>query len=145
MKTPRDILLARHQSATPKLDAMRREIVAELNNEGTRKQSFPAVSVSSFLGCSKNIWHELILPSRAIWAGLAAVWVLIITANYSMRDHSQPQMAVATPSPQMILAFRQQEQLLTELIGPNDPPVAEPAKPNLPRPTSQRREEILTA
>ena len=37
MKTPRDILLERHQAASPKLDAIRREIVdAEFNREDRR-------------------------------------------------------------------------------------------------------------
>jgi predicted DNA-binding protein YlxM (UPF0122 family) len=41
MKTPRDILFARHQAAAPKLDAIRREVVAELNNQETKEQSRP--------------------------------------------------------------------------------------------------------
>lgn len=146
MKTPRDILLQRHQSTVPKLDVIRQDIVAKLNNNVTREQSLPAALVSLFLGCSKNIWLELIWPSRRIWAGLVAVWILIFAANFSMRDHSQLQIAKA--SPQMILAFQQQEQMLTELIGPiapGDPPVAEPAKSDPPRPTSLRCMEILTA
>jgi hypothetical protein len=143
MKTPREILLARHQSAMPKLDAIRQDMVGELNNHCTKEQSFGLVA--RWLGGLKNIWLELIFPSRRIWAGLAAVWILIVAANFSMRDHSQLQMAQASPSPQMMMAFRQQEELLTELIGPNDSPVAEPARPSLPRPTSLRRVEILTA
>jgi hypothetical protein len=153
MKTPREILLAQHQAANPKLDAIRHSTIATFNHQKTRvwveratspsqRATCPLLSVSWFLSCSKKIWTELIFPSRAIWAGLAAVWVVILAVNYSMRDHSQPQMAKT--SPQMVLAFRQQEQLLTELIGPNDPPVTEPAKPTLPRPTSLRHTEIFT-
>ncbi len=145
MKTPRELLLARHQSAAPKLDAIRRKIIAELNHEVTKKQSFFAAFVSSFPARSRNLWLELIWPSRRVWASLAAVWLLLFAANFSMRDHSQPQLAVAPPLPQTILAFHQQEQMLTELIGPNDPPPAEPAKPIQPRPTSERRLEIETA
>ena len=145
MKTPREILLGRHESAVPKLDAIRQDVVTGFNNKETKEQNFPVILVSLLLGCSKNIWRELIWPSRRIWAGLAAVWVLIFAANLSLRDHSQTRVASASPSPQMMLAFRQQEQLLTELIGPNDPPVAEPAKPSPPRPTSLRCMEILTA
>jgi len=148
MKTPREILLSCHQSAVPKLDAIRREIVAELNNEETKEQSFLNSLGPWCLGGLRNLWLELIWPSRRIWASLAAVWFLIFLANFSMRDHSQPQMATTAPSPQMILAFQQQEQMLTELIGPvapGDAPVAEPAKPSPPRPTSLRCLEILTA
>jgi hypothetical protein len=145
MKTPREILLARHQSAVPKLDAIRREIVAELNNKEAKAQSLSNNLVSWRLGGLENLWLELIWPSRQIWAGLAAVWVLIIVANCAMRDHSQPQIASAPPSPQILLAFRQQEQLLTELIGPAEPPVAEPAKPSRLLPTSLRQGQIVMA
>jgi hypothetical protein len=37
MKTPRDILFARHQAAMPKLDAIRCEVVKELNNQATKE------------------------------------------------------------------------------------------------------------
>ena len=135
MKTPRDILLARHQSVTPKLDGIRHEAV----NSQFHQRSF-AAAISDFLGM---LWRELILPSRRIWTGLAAIWILIFVANVSMRGYSEIKMANSSPTREMILTYRQQEQLLTELIGPNDPPVAEPQKPYSPRPSSQRQFEIL--
>jgi hypothetical protein len=45
------------------------------------------------------------------------------------------------PSPEMILTFRQQEKLLAELIGPNEPQAAAPPKPFLPQPRSEGRIE----
>ena len=51
MKTPRDILFASHQAAAPKLNAIRRAVVNELNHQGTKEQSFPDSFVSSLLGC----------------------------------------------------------------------------------------------
>ena len=144
MKTPREILLARHQAATPKLDAIRQVAITNLNNKGTKEQSLQTRFVSLFLSCSDNFWQELIWPSRRIWAGLATVWILIVAANVSLRDHSEIKMAKSPPTREMILTYRQQEQLLTELIGPNDPPVAEPQKPYSPRPSSQRPYEIVT-
>lgn len=143
MKTPRELLLARHQAATPKLNSIRNEIVMELNNEETKKQSFLPGLVSLFLCCSKNFWCELIFPSRRIWAGLAIVWAFIFAVNVSQRDHSQMTLAKSSPSPEMILSFRQQEKLLAELIGQTESQVAEPPKTFLPRPSSQRRFEIL--
>jgi hypothetical protein len=136
MKTPRDILLARHQSVTPKLDGIRHEAV----NSQFHQRSF-AAAISDFLGM---LWRELILPSRRIWTGLAAIWILIFVANVSMRGHSEIKMANSSPTREMILTYRQQEQLLTELIGPNDPPVAEPQKKYSPRPASQRPIGIIT-
>ena len=91
-------------------------------------------------------WHDMIWPCRRIWAGLAAVWVVILAVNLSMRDNSQTKaMKSSPPSPEMIMAFQQQERLLAELIGPNETRNAEPPKLSLPQPRSQRRIELLTA
>jgi hypothetical protein len=143
MKTPREILLARHKVVEPKLDDIRRECVGQASRlspvEKKKKSETGRMSVLQLL------WHELFLPSRRIWTGLAAVWIVILAVNFSLRDNPQTTMAKASSSPQMVLALRQQEQMLTELIGPNDPPAAEPQKSYAPRPSSQRRPEILTA
>jgi hypothetical protein len=134
MKTPRDILFARHQSAEPKLDAIRRDVLNVEFREG-RRVAVPIL-----------IWRELIFPCRRIWAGLATVWILIFMVNFSQHDPSEL-MARKTPppSPEMILTFRQQEKLLAELIGPDETQVTGRPKAFSPRPSSERRFEILTA
>jgi hypothetical protein len=90
-----------------------------------------------------NIWHELFWPSRHIWAGLAAVWVLILAANVSMCANSQTVVAQYSPTPEMISSFRQQEKILAELIGSNEPRAARPPKVFPPQPSSERRFEIM--
>jgi hypothetical protein len=144
MKTPREVLFERHWATRPKLDAIRQQVVAELNNKGTKEQRSDKVFVSLLLGCSKNIWCELIFPSHRIWAGLAAIWLLLLVVNFSMRDHSQATMAKASTSAEMAATFQQQQELLAELIGPNEPVVAEPQKGYVPRPSSWRPFEIIT-
>ena len=144
MKTPREILLERHQAAAPKLDVIRRKMVTELNHKDTRAQRQTINFASWYLRGFQKIWHELICPSRRIWASLAAIWVFIAVANVSMRDHSPMTMAKSSPSPEMIVAYQQQEKLLAELIGPNESQVAESPKTFLPRPSSERRFEVLT-
>ena len=120
MKTPRDILFARHQAAAPKLDAIRREVVAELNHKDTKARSWTDNFVSWCLGGSNKLWLELVWPCRRIWAGLATVWILIFVFNFSQRDPAELMARKSPPpSPEMILTFRQQERLLAELIGPN--------------------------
>jgi hypothetical protein len=143
MKTPREILLARHRAVEPKLDTLRREIIAELNKKEINEPRLSNSVVSLFFDCLKNLWLELIWPSRRIWAGLAAVWILILAANLSMRDQSGIKIAKSPSSSQMITAFRQQQQILGELIGSDDPPVAEAQKTFSPRPASERRMELL--
>jgi len=146
MKTPREILLERHQAAAPKLDGICREIVMELNNKGTKEQSLLAAFVASLLRCPDKIWLELVWPCRRIWAGLAAVWILLFAFNLSQRDPAEMMARKSPPpSPEMILAFRQEEMLLDKLLGPNEPSAAEKPKTFPPRPSSERRIETMTA
>jgi hypothetical protein len=138
MKTPRDILLEQHGAADPKLDAIRRKVVWE-----GRRVAVPKFRVAGTATLPMLIWRELIWPSRRIWAGLAAVWVLIFVFNFSQRDPAELMARKSPPSPEMMLTFRQQERLLAELIGPNETQAAEPPKPFLPQPRSEGRFEIL--
>jgi hypothetical protein len=137
MKTPRDILFARHHAATPRLDAIRHEILsAEFQTEN---------SMPYYLNLPLMLWRELVFPCRRIWTGLAAVWILLFIVNVSQRDASGFRaQKTPPPSAEMILVFRQQERLLDELTGQNEPQSAEPPKTFSPRPGSERRFETLT-
>jgi hypothetical protein len=136
MKTPREILLERHQAATPKLDAIRREIAGQAlaQNKKSETGRMPVLRL---------IWLELIWPSRRIWSGLAVVWVLIFAANFSMRDHAEVPMAKAPAPAEMAATFKQEQELLAQLIGPDEPVVAEPQKKYIPRPSSWRPLQVL--
>jgi hypothetical protein len=147
MKTPREMLFGRHKAVEPKLDDIRQDIVAELNNKdgasrtARKAQRFSDRLVAPLFGLPNVAWRELVLPSRMIWTGLAAVWLLILTANFSMRDHSAIKMA--KQAPEIMMTFRQQQQMLSQLLGPDGPPIAEAKKSYLPRPASERRVELL--
>jgi hypothetical protein len=87
------------------------------------------------------------LPAPMIrWAALAAVWVVIFGLNHAGRD-AAPEMAAASasPSPQIIVALREQKKVLAELIGPAALSDAEKPKPFLPRPHSQKCPRFLNA
>jgi hypothetical protein len=145
MKTPRDILFARHQAAAPKLDAIRQEVVQELNNQETKEQSFLAYFVSSLFGGSNKLWQELIWPCRRIWTGLAAVWILIFIVNFSQRDGSQAMMAKSAPTAEMMMTFRDQQKLLNELLADRSSPLdAERPRIYSPKPRTETT-EFLTA
>ena len=145
MKTPREILFARHQAAAPKLDAIRQEVVRELNNQATKEQSRPASFVAWFLGCSNKLWLELVWPCRRVWTGLAAVWVLIFIINVSQRDGSQTMIAKSAPTIEMMTAFRDQQKMLNELLADRSLPV-EAERPRIfsPKPRTETM-ELLTA
>jgi hypothetical protein len=93
-------------------------------------------------------WHAmlstLLWPHPKAWAGLAAIWMLVLGLNFATRD--EPTRVVrwtAPPSPQMRELLHQQEQLFAELIGPIAPPDADGPKPPAPQPHSQRGEQFL--
>lgn len=119
--------------------AWREEILA-----GAQPISCPRPSTLDFRPAG---WFSTLLwPCPLAWAGLAAVWLVIFAVNFSIRDESH---AIARksppPSPEFIMALRQQERLLTELIGSRETPVAERPKPFQPQPRSELRNEILMA
>jgi hypothetical protein len=144
MKTPREILLEQHRSVAPKLDAIRREVVGELNNEGAKTQSWAADFVSWCLGGSKQLWLELIWPCRRIWAGLAAVWVLILAANISLHEQS-PAIFRSGPSSEMMMTLKDQQKILAELLTDHStPPDADRQKIFSPKPRTEGMEMLTT-
>ena len=150
MKTPRDILFARHQNVVPKLDAIRNNVLsAEFRKAGQASSLSPSKNIkkseTGSMPVPLLIWHELIWPSRRIWAGLAAVWILIFCMDFSMRD-TAPVVAekAAPPSPEVIVELKQQQRMLAELIGAGQAREAEPVKLFLPQPRSERVEVLMT-
>ena len=141
MKTPRDILFARHQAAAPKLDAVRRSVVAGLNNEGTKEQSQRPFLVAWLLGCSDKIWQELFLPSRRIWSGLAAGWKLILAIILVQHDSSPAGKLTAAPA---MMSFREQQRWMNELFADRTPTVeAEPPKTFSPKPRTENHQPLI--
>ena len=88
----------------------------------------PLASRRSWFSASESKLAALLWPRfpRRAWGGSAALWLLILRLGFAARDSAphQPQQA-ASSSPQMRELLRQQEQLLAELMGPLDQPVAD--------------------
>jgi hypothetical protein len=83
-------------------------------------------------------------PHPRAWAGLAAVWILILAVDFSLRDPAPVRAEKSAPSsPEVMVELRQQQRLLAELMGSSQTREAEPRK-FLPRPQTARA-EILTA
>ena len=113
----------------------RRAAVHEIGDADT--VSFPTLNWRTAL--TKIFW-----PHPKAWAGLAAVWVLILAVNFSMRDTS-PVLAKSAPlSPEVIVELKQQRRMLAELIGWRDTSDADRSKSFEPRPRSERM-KILAA
>jgi hypothetical protein len=92
------------------------------------------------------LWlRELFWPHPKAWAGLAAVWVVILALNLSTRDDSQVVTKKSpSPSPEIVAEVRQQKLMFAQLIGSYEVRDAEPPRLFLPRPRSERA-EILAA
>lgn len=101
----------------------------------------------NLLATLNDLLSEMLWPHPRAWAGLAAVWLLILGLNYTAHDPSTQSVAHRTAplSPEIRQLLLQQEQLLAELTGPIEKPRAERPKPAATQPRSQRREEYLNA
>ena len=84
-------------------------------------------------------WRELLWPCPQAWAGLAAVWVVLLAVNMTTREGSLGTAMAAAPSPATIMALREQRELLSKLISTPPGEVAEPPRNSTPRPRSERR------
>ncbi|HWH70732.1 MAG TPA: hypothetical protein VNT26_15185, partial [Candidatus Sulfotelmatobacter sp.] len=110
----------------------------------------PSVNVSrpSRFAALNSLLASWLWPHPKAWAGLAAVWVVILGLNFATREPSGPELMArqaGPPSPQMRELLQQQEQLLAELVGPIEKPQASRSQPVAPPPRSQRRGETFNA
>ena len=89
MKTPREVLLQRHQSAEGKLDLIRESVVSKTVSTVTgakagqgegRRPSVTRIVLTA--------WQELIWPSRYAWGGMAAVWLALFGLNREFKAPS---------------------------------------------------------
>jgi len=114
MKTPRDILLERHQAAESKLDKIRASVVGE-----GRRAAVPEVTVADTVPLSESPWREFLFSLRWHFAALSAVWLVI--AFLSLGAGHSPSLAAAVsaqkiPSAQIIMAsLRENRRQLWEL------------------------------
>jgi hypothetical protein len=128
MKTPREILLGRHQVAAPKLDAIRASVVAGI---GAR----PAPQALS--------WRDWLWPCPQAWAGLAATWLIILGMNLAAgKNPSRPASQTLAVSRQLPMELRRQQQMLTSLIAPEETAKADQPKAVL-TPRSDRRKTAI--
>jgi len=146
MKTPRDILLERHQATAPKLDAIRREALNVAADVNRRKQPVRELTFAATLANAIRLsFLELVWPCRRIWIGLTAVWILLFIVNVSQRDGSQTVTAKSGPSPEMIMTLKDQQKILAELLTDHSVPHDTERQTIFPPKPRTQSAEILTA
>ncbi|MGA2852973.1 MAG: hypothetical protein ABSE90_02410 [Verrucomicrobiota bacterium] len=99
----------------------------------------------SWLSTLNSQLSTILWPHPRAWAGLAAVWILILAVDFSVRDKT-PVMAekAAPPSQEVIVELKQQQRMLAELIGARDTSDADRSKLWAPQPRSQCVEILMT-
>ncbi len=148
MKTPRKLLLARHQAAGPKLDRIRNEAL----NREFRPVAVPEIRAAESAALPLR-WlllfrNEILLPFRWHLAGMSAVWVA--TALLNLDPASAPTTKLvrqANPAPPAILALlREHHRQISELLVSPGAAGEPPAVPTfVPKRRSERPPQSLMA
>ena len=122
----------------------REEILREADTVTGSRPSTLDFRPAGFLSTLNRQLSTVLWPHPRAWAGLAAVWALILAVDFSLRDPS-PTLAekAAPPSPEAVAELKQQRQMLAELIGAREASDAVAPK-FMPLPHSERV-AILTA
>jgi len=123
MKIPREILLQKHEAATPQLDQVWSEVasVAFDNNAVPIARPFLV-----------NAWHELFWSYRRSWSGFAAVWAVVLLFNMGRKTPESTMAAISPSEMSQVMAMRMDQlQMLAELGRPV-PESAPKAPPPMP-------------
>jgi hypothetical protein len=142
MKTPRNILLRRHQAAEAKLDSIRQNVVA--GECRAQVQSMRASIEPIPLRAVIKLWKELIVPARRVWAGFAFLWLTLAIFNAAQPDAYAPrEPQTVSASPEVLMFWRERQKLLADLNGLTESREADKPKPFTPKPRSAREDRWL--
>jgi hypothetical protein len=112
MKTPRDLLLERHQQQSPALDQLRERVIRkELGEAITR----PRQNDTSNWLVTLRAWLNF---QRAAWSGLAAVWCVILGLNLAAEREMGTSVTASAPtdSAQFLAGFQENRAQLAALL-----------------------------
>jgi hypothetical protein len=126
MKTPKEILLQRHQGAESKLDAIRRNALASIEQPSATPW-----------------WREFVFSMRWHLAGLGAVWAVVVFLHMDFSSNRAVTVASDKIPPARLLmaALMENQREILELTGP--PPAIAPAVPPPRRSEIQSTVEIV--
>lgn len=127
MKTPRQLLLDRHQTAQARLDEVRRAVLSEMRG----RQGTPAGRRTE-----TPWWLAWLVPGRAGFAALGAAWLLILVLHLAGSPRVASGRATSVATTQSPAPWLEQRRLVAELL---DLPSATQPPSAATRPRSERR------
>lgn len=147
MKTPREILLARHRAAEPKLDQIRADTLAQLATrpelKRPREQKFEAREIFPSLRLAFGFVRVL----RPNVVGLGGVWLVILLFKLATPASSSGNFVRTPISPlAMQSALAEQQRLLAELNEDVESKIRKATpKTDATRPRSERQHPHASA
>ena len=123
----------RSQPLRPVPQAWRAEILRAAERAAPVHESTPA---------ARHLpgWREWFWPCPPAWAGVAATWLLILVLNLTGRSAPGSATQKSAPlTPQLVKLVIEERRLLTELLNPAVPDVAQPPRSPGMAPRSERR------
>ena len=139
MKTPREILLQHHRHTQRKLDALRQDVIDRtlaVPERNTRERAGRRSVSPKQMWLA--VWQELVRPSRYLWSGIAAVWIILLAVNRTMTESARTSERVSARDRAMVLqSFAEERKLLAELLQPESKP-APVRTDSTPSPKSER-------
>ncbi len=142
MKTPRELILERHQHAEAKLKGIRADDLAAYAREPVAQHGRKPGGSSRLAWLVREFWQESLWPWRRAWLGMAALWLVILAVNMAGKEpHRNTLAAAPSPSPEIMTALREQKQLMVQLL--ESPPPLTLVRPRTPGPRSERRQTVV--
>ncbi len=128
------------------LPAPWREEILEAARAAAPRSIAPERSLSSWAAVADRL-HGLLWPHPRAWAGLAALWLVILGLSLLSREPARQDLANRSfrPSLQTRELLREQEQLLAELVGPLGSGGVERRKSEPTGPRSQRQAQFMNS
>ena len=151
MKTPRELLLKRHEAALPKLDALRTRAgdfqspSLATTADGDWKSPARAYQLSTLNSQPASLWERLFGPNPLAWAGLAAVWLVLLAINRSGSEPATLSASRASQPSEAAVAeiVRENRRQMAELLNLDEPQAAPTPRTEQHPKRSQRRENIV--
>lgn len=139
MKTPRELILERHQSTEAKLERIRAGDLAMHARVAAAPKDCRNEQRIGLAYVALKLWQESIRPWRHIWVGMALVWLVLLALN--LDGNERPKLSTKArprPDPESLAALRAQKAWRQELLEPSTASLV--SQPQNPGPRTERRQ-----